>query len=284
LFAENVNHGLHRQADAGGRGNKPEGRMVRTYAGEVRALVSPSYRRLDCVDLLETVLPALIENGFEVKSCEITDRRMYVQAVTPRITADVKVGDAVQFMLTLSGSDVGAGAARVEPGILRLRCLNGMTMATALRKFHIGRDQGSDNIYELLTDQTKELSDAAFWSQVRDVVLGSMQPEIFNKEVDRLRIAANEPILNFDIPRVVELATNAVKVSNPAVQQSIIAYLANGADGAGLNKWGLANAFTFAAQSESINYDDAVELQRAGARIIDLTPKQWSVIAAAPAV
>lgn len=280
LFARNVNHGLQRKVAESGSG---ETRMLRTYRNGIRAFVSARYRRLDCYDLLNTVFPIMADNNFDLKSSEITDTRMYIQAVTPKVKAEIKVGDTVQFGLVISSSDVGAGSLRVEPLIYRWACLNGMITSAAIRKFHIGRNQAENDVYELLTDDTKELTDAAFWSQVKDVVLGSMKPDVFDKEVDKLRIAANEPIQNFDLPRVVELTAKAIGISGEATKQSMVEYLASGADGAGLTKWGLANAVTAAAKSDDVGYDDAVDLERAGAKVIDLTPKQWSVIAAKPA-
>jgi len=283
LLADNVNHGLRRQAAAAAAEHKTEQRMVRVYGNSVRALVSDRYRRLDCFDLFETVAPILIDNQFEVKTSEVTDRRMYIQAVTARVQADIKVGDTVQYGLVISSSDVGAGSVRVEPLIYRLVCTNGMVTSAAMKRFHLGGRQGNgDDVQELLTDETLALNDAAFWAQVRDVVTGSMKPEYFTKQVDRLRIAANEKIENFDIPRVVELASRTVGVTNENVKNSITAYLANGADGAGLTRWGLANAFTAAANMDEITYDDAIDLERAGAAIIDLKAGQWKHIAAKP--
>jgi hypothetical protein len=282
LFADNCNHGLFKQAEVARLAHTQEARMIRTYRGSIRALVSAKYRRLDCFDLLQAVGPQMIEAGLKVKSSELTDRRMYIQAVTDRIEAEIKKGDVVQYGLVISSSDVGAGSVRIEPLIFRLVCLNGMIASTAIRKFHVGRNQAEDDTYELLTDSTKDLTDAAFWAQVKDVVAASMQPERFNAEVDRLRIAANEPILNFDVPRVIELASKAVGVTNEGVKKSMVAYLANGADGAGLTRWGLANAFTHAAGMNDVNYDDSMDLQRAGAKVIELNANQWKHIAADP--
>ena len=95
-------------------------------------------------------------------------------------------------------------------------------------------------------------------------------------------IAANEEIRNFDIPRVIELASKHVGVTSEGVKNSMVAYLANGADGAGLTRWGLANAFTHAAQDEEISYDDAYDLERAGAKILDLPKSAWSAISSSP--
>lgn len=271
LLASNVNHGLAMHKD--------ERRLVRTYRDGVRAMVSDRYRRLDSVDLLETVAPILIESGMQVLSSELTDMRMYLQVTTPRLKADVKVGDTVQYGLVVSSSDVGAGSVRVEPLLYRLVCTNGMITSAAIRKFHIGKAAGEgDDPYELYSDATRSLTDQAFWAQVRDVVLASLNPAHFEKQVDKLRLAAGQAITNFDLPQVVELAARHVGVSGDKVKQSVVAYLANGADGAGLTRWGLANAFTAAANADHVSYDDSVDLERVGAQIIDLPKSAWNAI------
>ncbi len=281
LLALNVNHGLRVQAADSSRNGKPESRMLRTHKGIVRGFVSSSYRRLDCYDLLMTALPVVQENGFALISSELTDRRMYLQLTTPRIQSVVKVGDVVQYGLTISSSDVGSGSVRVEPLIYRLRCTNGMILPSAIKKMHIGRDLAGDDIQELLSEETLNLTDQAFWNQVRDVIVATMNQKYFDAQVEKLRIAAGEKIENYNIPEVVELASKAVGVTSKSLKDIVGAYLANGADEAGLTKWGLANAFTFAANDESVSYDDSVELMRTGSKIIDLDKSQWRRIAAA---
>lgn len=279
LIVDNINHGLEKLARDGRAARKPESRMVRTLDGNVRGLLSSRYRILDAHDMLEATLPTMIDKGMEVVSSEITERRLFIKALSPKLQAEVKKGDVVQYGLVVSTSDVGAGSVRVEPLIYRLACLNGMISSTAIRKFHIGKNQAEDDIRELLSDKTRELSDAAFWAQVRDVVLGSMRPENFEKEVDRLRVAANEEIKNFDLPRVVELTMQATRITGEAKKNSIIAALANGNEGAGLTKWGLINAFTRAAQSDDVSYEESVEMERAGGLILELPKTAWSSIA-----
>lgn len=281
LLCENVNHGLRMQAAESSRNGKPENRMLRTYKGNIRGFVSSSYRRLDCYDLLSTVLPVVKDNGFELISSELTDRRMYLQLTTPRITSMVKVGDVVQYGLTISSSDVGSGSVRVEPLVYRLRCTNGMILSSAIKKMHIGRDLAGDDIQELLSEETLNITDQAFWKQVRDVVVATMDQKYFDNQVGKLRLAADNKIENFNIPEVVELASKTVGVTSKSLKEIVAGYLANGADGAGLTQWGLANAFTFAANHDSVSYDDSVELERVGAKIIDLNKSQWKVIAAA---
>lgn len=280
LLADNINHGLERLVKAAKQERKTETRMVRTLDGNVRGLLSSRYRILDSHDMLEAVFPVIADKGMSVVSSELTERRLFIKALSPKLQADVKPGDTVQFGLTISTSDVGAGSVRVEPLIYRLVCKNGLIMDTAIRKFHVGRNQAEDDVRELLSDRTRELTDAAFWASVRDVVMAAMRPENFQAQVDRLRVAANEEIKNFDLPRVVELSMKATGITGETRKNSILAALASGNEGAGLTRWGLVNAFTRAAQADDIDYEGSIEMERAGGQILELPKSAWQTIAA----
>ena len=281
LLANNVNHGLRRIAADATRTRKQEGRLIRTVDGTVRGFLSNRFRRLDSVDLMDAVLPPLLENGFRVESSEITDRRLYLKVLSEKIVGEVKVGDPVQFGMVISNSDVGGGSLRVEPLLMRLVCKNGMITNAALKSYHIGKKLGEgDGLEELLSDRTKELEDGAFWAKVNDVVRNSMRRDIFEAELDRLKVSAGLPIIDLDLPRVVELAARKMGFAQEGVKKSILHALASGNEGAGLTQWGLANSFTRAAQAEGVDYDLATDLERAGGKIIELTRKDWAAISA----
>jgi hypothetical protein len=253
--------------------------MVRTVDGTVRGLLSSKYRILDSYDMLETILPVAQEKGLQVVSSEVTDRRLFIKLLSPKLTSEVKPGDAVQYGLTVSTSDVGAGSVRVEPLVYRLVCQNGMIANTAIRKFHVGKSQGDGDVFEILSDRTKEVSDAAFWLQVRDIVLASLDPKNFEQQVDRLRTAAGLQIKNFDLPEVVELTMRATGLTGENKKNSILAALASGNEGAGLTQWGLINSITRAAQSDEFDYEQSIEMERAAGAILELPRKDWARIA-----
>lgn len=283
LAARNINHGLRNQAAVLTKAGKAETRMVRTVDGKLRGLLSSSYRVLDSYDMFETVLPVAQEHGLRVVSSEITDRRLFIKLLSDKLTSDVKKGDAVQYGLTISTSDVGAGSVRVEPLVYRLVCANGMISNTAMRKYHVGKSQAENDVYELLSDRTKEVSDAAFWLQVKDLVLHSLKPENFEREVNRLRVSADMPIKNFDLPEVVELTMKATGLTGENKAKSILAALASGNEGAGLTQWGLINSFTRAAQDDAFDYEQSIEMERAAGQILELPRKDWARIADAVA-
>ncbi len=275
LLAQNVNHGLKLASKSSER----EARLVRTLDGNVRGFLSSRYRMLDAHDLLEATLPTLIDNKFQVLSSEVTERRLYLKTATDRIQGEVKVGDVVQYGVMLSTSDVGAGSLRVEPFFYRLSCLNGMVMETKFRKAHLGSNNFEREVQELLTDETKRLNDAAFFATVRDYLTATMKPEIFEREMNKMREAADRKITNFDLEKVVELTMNEVGVKGEGIKKGILAALASGNENAGLTQWGLVNSFTRAAHDEALDYDTATDLERAGGAVLELSPTQWKRIA-----
>src|SRR5918992_1772020 len=75
-----------------------ERRLVRTLDGNARAFLSDRYRPLDHDEILERVLPTLGEFDLDwsLSSLEVTEHRLYMKLVNPRVQADVRPGDAVQ--------------------------------------------------------------------------------------------------------------------------------------------------------------------------------------------
>jgi len=71
--------------------HQPKRRMVRTLDGKVRAFLSDRYRRLDNDELAQAILPVLGEiPGVQFPSTEITETRLYIKAVAPRVSGEVR--------------------------------------------------------------------------------------------------------------------------------------------------------------------------------------------------
>ena len=284
LLATNINHGFNQAA----KSDKETSRMVRTVEHDgkqiVRGFLSGKYRRLDSYELVEHVFPTFTRHGLEVVSSEITENRMYIKALSPRLKTEIVKGDTVQYGIVISNSDVGSGSLRIEPLIYRLVCANGMISNTAMKKYHVGRSQSENDFIELLSQDTRNLNDKAFWRTVEDLVESSLQRDRFEKEADRLRVAAGQKIVSLDPEAVVELSMKMTGIGGEDKKKSIIAALATGNEGAGYTKWGLINAYTRAAQGDELDYENATEMERAGGKILELSEKEWKRIAEAVAV
>lgn len=275
LLADSVNHGLKKAAESSDK----EARLVRTIDGKIRGFLSSRYRTLDAHDLLENTLPTLIGHNFNVLSSEVTDKRLYLKTVTPKVEGEVKKGDVIQYGVMLSTSDVGAGSLRVEPFFYRLACLNGAVMETKFRKAHLGSNNFERHVQEVLTNETKQLNDRAFFATVRDYLESTMRPENFERELNKMREAADRKIENFDLEKVIELTMNEVGVKGETHKKGLLAALASGNEGAGLTQWGLMNSFSRYAQDESLDYDTSTDFERASGAVLELNKTQWQRIA-----
>jgi hypothetical protein len=274
LLCTNINHWFNKE---------PEKRMIRTLDHKARAFLSERFRPLDNYELAEAVLPAMVEANCEVKSCEVTDRRMYIKAVTYEIQADVtkKVGDTVAAGVMVSNSEVGQGSLFVGPFIERLVCTNGMVVSDwGQRKYHVGRslsNTGMDlsNAYELFTSETKSLSDRAFWMQVRDVVRGVLSQDGFEQVVDSLR-ATTERKIEDDPFKVIERVQKKFTL-NDEERNGVLQHLLSGRD---LTQWGLVNAITRTAEDVP-SYDRATEIEALGWTAVQLPEREWKQLSTA---
>ena len=265
LLARNVNHWF---------GNTPERRMVRTMDNRVRAFLSERYRPLDNLDMAEAVLPTITKMGCRIMSAELTDKRLYIKAVTERIAAEVRPGDVVQAGVVVSNSEVGCGSVKVEPLIYRLVCSNGMIVPDhSLKKYHVGREYGGEDVQEFYRDETRLADDKAFWMKVRDVVSGSLQQEVFARIVDRMR-EATERKITADPVKVVEVTRTRFGLSDTERGQ-VLRHLITSGD---LTAYGLSSAVTRASQ-DIPDYERATELERFGSDVITMPRREWEVMA-----
>jgi hypothetical protein len=258
LLVTNANHWLH---------NQPGKQLVRTMDGRARAYLSDRYAAIDHWDIASTVLPVLGEFQVDVKETEITERRMYLKCVFPKVQGEVKVGDTVQAGLVISNSEVGMGRFLVQQFLFRLVCLNGMVGKSLVGKVHLGGSLAGDSmdVREVFTDETKAVSDEALMRQVQDVVRHSLNGEWFNKSLDDLRLAAGVVITkDTPIQKVVERIGKEFRMSR-GEGDSVLRNLIEGGD---LTAWGMANAITATAR-DTDDYDRVIELERIGNRLIE---------------
>jgi len=268
LFKSNVHHWLYKE---------PNRRMIRarTNGGGLkpataRAWLSDRYRRIDNVEIAAKLLPEFerVNEQVTFHNAAVTDTKFYLRAVFPRLTAEVKVGDAVQWGVQVRNSEVGAGTFAIESFVLRLQCTNGMVVAKVLNARHIGK-----RLDESLSDEAIKADDHAFWLAARDVLRASISEVEFEKVISVLRNTTDGERITAPIAATERLA-KAYSLSD-GEKEAVLLSLAQGGD---FSRWGALNAVTATAQTLS-DFDRRVELEEIGWSIADLTPKEWSRIA-----
>ena len=266
LLAQNVNSWFQKN---------PETRMVRTLDGTARAFLSDRYRRIDNFQIAQHVLPILVEmaeqEGARVESCEVTDERMYLKVVNPRLTTDVVPGDTVQSGMLITNSEVGRGSLTVQPLIYRLVCTNGMVVNDArTRKYHVGRGNVAAEDFTLFSDETLKADDHALMLKIQDTVRAVIDETRFNKVVDMMRFAKEAKITTTHIPDMVELGATDFGYTKEE-GKGILDYLIRGGD---LTLYGYANATTRFAQDVG-SYDRSTALEGIGYNILNMSQRQW---------
>lgn len=250
----------------------PEKRMIRTLGGDVRAFLSNRYQRIENEEIANVVLPVLADiPDVRFVSTEITDRRMYIQAVTPRLEGEVRLGDVVQAGVIISNSEVGLGSVTIAPMVYRLACFNGMITADSrFTARHVGAR--IDNTEALWSDEAKRADDRAVLLKVRDVVRAAVSEVTFNETLDRMR-GLTQIRVSGDPAAAVEVLAKKVGATEDE-RGGILRALIEGGD---LSGWGLLNAITHQAHTAK-NYDRCVEFEVMGGQLLNLPKKDWAEI------
>jgi hypothetical protein len=259
---------------------KREARMFRTLDGTLQALVSPSFLTLDGYELMNILKPILDQWGFVVTDCQITEKRLYVNAVTEQITGEVKAGDVINYGVTISTSDVGAGSISISPYLYRLVCLNGLKTESHFKRRHLaGSKNEGEDFRDLFTSETVYHEKQAILGKAKDTLLVSLRSDTFESEIAKLRETTTKQITNYNLADVVEKASKFYGVTDERVKEAVTNNLGDGNQGAGLTMWGLMNSFTAVAKTELVDVDEADRLERIAGDMPQLTASQWHHIA-----
>jgi nucleoid-associated protein YgaU len=259
-------------------------RMVRTMDGRVRALLSDRYRPLDNADLAEAIMPVLQQRNLIIISSEITERRLYIKAVDESINEGLPEGfhmgdgkhhifDTVSPAIVVANSEIGAGSFSIESGVWTRACTNLAVFGAQMRKYHVGgRAELSDEVYALMSDRTKTITDQALWMQARDLVGAAFDRAKFEATTKKL-IASRSDKIEADVIEVVERTAKTFTWTQ-SEKSSVLQHLIKGGD---LSRYGLHAAVTRTAE-DLPDYDRASEFEKLGGQIIELPRHDWEVL------
>lgn len=266
LLAANANYWLERKHN--------ERRLVRCLDGNVRALLSDSYRRVDNIHVANVALEVLAGiKGIKVVSSNVTESKLYIKAVSTEVVAEVRgsrrVGELVEAGVIVTNSEVGLGAVSIRKFANFLACLNGMVIERGgYRAAHLGRRD--EELSGLLSQDTLRLEGATILSKVRDVVTALFDRDQHQQVVDALSDLTQGPGIVGDVPAAVQLLGEELDL-NVSERSNVLRHLIAGGD---LSKFGVLNAVTRAAE-DCESYDRATELEEAGGRILTLPAGSW---------
>jgi hypothetical protein len=277
LLAENVNTWLAMEP------NRPF--LVRTFHGDDdrpgvgRALLSDSYGIRDNLPLLMAVLEGIADRGAEVEiTGELTDRRMIVKIVAPRVTTEAT--DLLRFYrspftgrtgadnpivaagVVLTNSELGFGASTITPQFTVQICTNGMTVTKdAMRTIHNGTKLEHGVIQYSAETIKRELATAT--SRARDAVRTFLNVDYMVRKLNEIAGKAHVDVID---PEATIQHVGKIVGYTGDEQNRILAHFIRGAD---TTAGGVLHAVTSAAQTLA-DADSAYEMERTSLRALEV--------------
>ena len=284
LLAHNVNTWLARSDDT---------RLVRTFGpgpgGGIRAYLSDRFRPLDNYDLAEAILPDILGRNWDIRSCEVTETRLYLKIVSQDIAAEIPPGHinvrdggtthTVHPGLTITNSEVGLGALSVEPTVHWQHCLNLATLNASVRRAHSGKrlsagespDGGLIEAY--ISDATRQLETQAVFARVKDVVHATLTEQVFRRMITQVAASSADRLLASQAEAVVEVLAQQHDLAEPT-RKRVLDHLFDSGD---LSRYGLSGAVTRASQDEP-DYETATTMERVGGHLIEMDRREWDTL------
>jgi hypothetical protein len=163
--------------------------LTRAVNGQIRGVMSDSYRRLDSRPIVEAFAKACQAIGAIPVEGVAGDLRLSIRALLPTIH-NVN-GEIFAFGISFGNSDFGSGALGISGFVLRPACLNGMVTQSELRKVHLGA-RLEESLQ--LSQRTYDLDTRTMSSAVGDVVRNVLSPARVKATVEVIGAKSAEKI------------------------------------------------------------------------------------------
>ena len=171
-------------------GNAQSKYLVRTAGGNVRAVLSNKFRRIDARPILEMLVTEASRIGAKCVDGTVSDIRVEMKFIVPRILEPAP-GEFMVFGFAWSNSDYGAGANSLRSFAFRLACFNGATLEQNLRQIHLGRALSEDVEW---SRQTQEADTRTATFAARDTARALLSDERIARTADVISRAHAEGI------------------------------------------------------------------------------------------
>lgn len=257
--------------------DKPEKRLVRTFDGNVRAVLSDRFKPKENYKVLENALPFIVDpaNQIEIMSSNLSEKQMFVKVISHKLEGEVRVGQIVKGGFSLRNSEVGCGAFDMSLFVLTLACMNGMLRENSMKEYHVGgRIKADENDNEegigIYSAETIAADSHAFGLKVRDTLAHALNRQKFDEELVKFRFAAENPLNTKYVSETIEDVTKRYNL-NQDEGKDVLSRLLQGGD---FTQWGLSCAITNLA-GDIKDYDRSTDLERIGGQIIDMPRSDW---------
>ena len=271
---------------------EPKRKMLRTFLdtdetnGTARALLSDSFKTYDNNDMLQTVLPPIMENEsqLQVVQANISDSKLYMRFKSLVHTgAGANVSDIMANGVGFSNSETGQGSVTAYQLFWTLACLNGMQTENKTRSSHITSARDSDD-WGLLSGEAQAADNRALNLKLRDLVSAYSSREMFDQVLDKMKAAAADVIEGeYSVADTVNNLGTVMRLTKKETS-NVLDGLMSTIGQAGyenhrpLSRATFINAVTAAGNKCDIDQTD--DYQRLGGRLLKMNARDWNRIAA----
>jgi hypothetical protein len=277
LYDSNVNGWLEQQP-----GRRLLIRALRGDEGDgiARAVLSERYRFVDNLDVLLAVLDGIRAAGadVEVRRCDLTERRMYVQIASQSVAAQADVllqnyvspftgargaeNPLVFAGFVLSNSETGHGSFSITPRLIAQVCSNGYTITRdAMREVHLGGRLDAGVVQ--WSAGTQQAAIELISRQAADATATFLTGDYLRRSLADIEQRAGVPVR--DVPATLKYVAAQCRFTDDQ-QAAILDHFIGGAD---RTAGGVLQAVTSAAQAQE-DADAAYEMERLGLRAMTL--------------
>lgn len=279
--------------------NEPQTRLLRTLDGKARAFLSDRYKVLDNDQVLEQVLPPIVQGDIpsELLSSNISENNMHMKILFTGDNLAQDIGslnrpqnhiggqnngetrDIVRPGAVVRNSETGMGSLVIDGFFYRDYCLNGCVYGQAeifnFKRIHLGGKLVANGEFEVFSDETKRKQNELIIAEVTDAMKALTNPENVQKMGDALRATKAGPQVapNNTFAAVDQLAKE-VDIRDGEKESVIANFLQDG----DFSRWGMINAVTKIANTDAVDYERACELEKVGSNLIDFNQAQWDRI------
>ena len=271
---------------------EPKRKMLRTFLdtdetnGTARALLSDRFKCFDNDNMIQTILPPLMENPaqFQVAQANLSESRLYMRFKSLNQTgAGANLNDIMANGVGFSNSETGMGSVSVYAIMWTLACLNGMQTENKTRSSHITSARDGDD-WGLLSGEAKDADNRALNLKLRDLVGAYSSREMFDETLEKMKAAAADVIEGeYSVADTVNNLGTVMRLTKKETS-NVLDGLMKTIGQAGyendrpLSRATLVNAITSAGNISDIDATD--DWQKRGGQLLNMGQRDWHRIAA----
>lgn len=236
-------------------------RLLRTYNGRLRGIMSDRYRRIDSRPCVEAVCEAAKDIGLVPISGVASETRVALRAMLPRVF-EPYAGEVLAYGLTWENSDYGNGKHRLSVFVFRCWCTNLAMGDELLSEVHLGKRLDDRIEY---SERTYQLDTEASVSALRDTIHHALAPQTV-EHMNGIIAAAAKAVL---VPGALKERLDGFKKVLTRDEIARVADVYNSPDvemlPPGNTVWRLSNALSWVA-GQTEDAERQLEIQKLAAR------------------